>query len=187
MGRFDEAIAQVKRAIELDPLSLVINTDMGNTYMRSRRYDEAVAQLQKTVDLDPSFYYARWNLGSALAAKGDIKGAIEEYEKARSLNDDPSMLGLLARAYGMSGNKAEALKLRDQIEALSHQRYVSAYCLALVYLGLGDHDAALRWLGKSCQDHAGESLRFIKVDPLLDPLRADPRFKAIVQKVFAPK
>jgi len=70
LGRFDEAIAQLKKAIELDPLSLVINSDLGNTYYRARRYDDAIAQLRKTIDLDPGFYYAHWNLGSALAAKG---------------------------------------------------------------------------------------------------------------------
>jgi len=187
LGRFDEAIAQVKRAIELDPLSLVINTDLGGTFYRARRYDEAILQLRKTVDLDPGFYYAHWNLGSALAAKGQMSAAISEYEKARSLNDDPSMLGLLANAYAVSGNKAEALKIRDQLEAVSKQRYVSGYCFALVSLGLGDKEAALRWLEKSYQDHAGDALRFINVNPLLDSLRDDPRFRALVQKVLGPK
>src|SRR5262249_52215363 len=151
LGRFDEAIAQVKRAIELDPLSLVINSDLGNTYYRARRYDEAIAQLRKTIDLDPSFYYAHWNLGSALAAKGEIDAAIQEFKKARELNDDPSMLGLLANIYGKSGNHAEAARLQEQLETLSKQRYVSAYCFALVYLGLGDKDEALRRLEKSYQ------------------------------------
>jgi TolB-like protein/Tfp pilus assembly protein PilF len=96
LGQFDDAVAEVKRAIALDPLSLVINTDLGNTYYRARRYDEAVEQMRKTLEMDPAFYYAHWNLGSALAAKGALKPAIEEYEKARALNDDPSMLGLLA-------------------------------------------------------------------------------------------
>ena len=187
LGRFDEAIAQVKRAIELDPLSLVINTDLGGTYYRARRYDEAILQLRKTVDLDPGFYYAHWNLGSALAAKSQMSAAIAEYEKARSLNDDPSMLGLLANAYAVSGNKAEALKLRDQLEAVSRQRYVSGYCFALVSLGLGDKEAALRWLEKSYQDHAGDALRYINVNPLLDSLRDDPRFRVLVQKVLGPK
>jgi TolB-like protein/tetratricopeptide (TPR) repeat protein len=187
LGRFDEAIAQLKKAIELDPLSLVINSDLGNTCYRARRYDDAIAQLRKTIDLDPSFYYAHWNLGSALAGKGAIGPAIEEYKKARELNDDPSMLGFLANAYGNSGNKAEANKLREQLEELSKQRYVSAYCFALVYLGLGDKEQALQRLEKSYEDRAGDALRFVKVDPLLDPLRGDPRFEALVKKVITPK
>ena len=183
VGRFDEAIKEVKRGIELDPLSLVINTDVGDTYYHARRYDQAIEQMRKTLEMDPSFYYAHWHLGSALAVKGDLSAAIEEYLKARALNDDPSMLGLLAHAYGVAGNKSEAMKIRDQLEALSKQRYVSAYCFALVYLGLGDKEAALRWLEKAYQDRAGDSVRFIKVDPLLDALHGDPRFEALVEKI----
>ncbi len=184
LGRFDQAIAQVKRAIALDPLSLVINSDLGNSYYRARRYDEAIKQLRKTIDLDPDFYYAHWNLGSALKAKGDVAGAIEQYEKARALNGDPSMLGLLGNAYGAAGRKDEAIKIRDELETLSKQRYVSAYSFALVYLGLGDKDEALHRLEKSYEDRAGESLRFIRVDPLLDPLRGDPRFDALAEKII---
>jgi TolB-like protein/Tfp pilus assembly protein PilF len=187
LARFDEAIAEVKRAIELDPLSLVINTDLGTTYYRARRYDEAIEQLRKTLEMDPGFYYARWNLGSALAAKGDLDAAIGEYQQARALSDNPLMLGLLGHAYGLSGNKAEAMKIVDQLSALSKQRYVSAYSFALVYLGLGDKEEALRWLAKSYQDRAGDALRYIRVEPLLDPLRSDPRFEELVAKIFAPK
>ena len=187
LTRFDEAIAELKRAIELDPLSLVINTDLGNTYYRARRYDEAIDQMRKTLEMDPGFYYAHWNLGSALAAKGALQPAIEEYQKARALNDDPSMLGLLAHAYAVSGNKTEATKIRDQLEVISKQRYVSAYSFALVYLGLGDKEEALRWLEKAYQDRAGDALRFIRVEPLLDPLRGDPRFEALVAKIFPSK
>jgi tetratricopeptide (TPR) repeat protein len=187
LGRSDDAVREVKRAMELDPLSLVINTDMGAVYYRARRYDQAIEQLRKTIDMDPGFYYAHWNLGSALAAKGALSEAIEEYEKARALNDDPSMLGLLANAYAVSGNKPEAIKMRDQLEAISKQRYVSAYCFALTDLGLGNKDDALRHLEKAYEDHAGEALRYIKVEPLLDPLRGEPRFEALAQKVVGPK
>jgi TolB-like protein/tetratricopeptide (TPR) repeat protein len=187
LGRFDEAIREAKRGLELDPLSLPINGALGRTYYFTRRYDEAIEQLRKTAEMDPGFYYAHWNLGSALAAKGAIDAAIEEYQKARTLNDDPFVLGLLARAYGFSGNKAEAMKILDELAALSKQRYVSAYSFALVYLGLGDKEETLRWLEKSYQDRAGNDLAYIRVEPLLDPLRGDPRFEALVAKVFAPK
>jgi TolB-like protein/Flp pilus assembly protein TadD len=187
LARFDEATAEVKRAIELDPLSLVINTDLGTTYYRARRYDEAIEQLRKTLEMDPAFYYARWNLGSALAAKGDLDAAIGEYQQARALSDNPLMLGLLGHAYGLSGNKTEAMKIVDQLSALSKQRYVSAYSFALVYLGVGDKEEALRWLEKSYQDRAGDALRYVRVEPLLDPLRGNPRFEELVAKIFAPK
>ena len=169
LGRFDDAIGEGKRAVELDPLSLVINTDLGSDYYYARRYDEAIAQLHKTLEMDPGFYIAHLVLGQVLDAKGDRDAAIVECQKARALNDDPSVLGVLARAHGLSGNKMEAEKILDHLKKLSKERYVSAYSFALVYLGLGDKEEALRWLEQSYQDRAGSDIGFIRVDPLLDP------------------
>ena len=183
LGRFDHAIAEGKRAVELDPLSLIINADLGSDYYFARRYDEAIAQQRKTLELDPGFYYARFNLGEALAAKRTFDEAISEYQKARALNDDPFVLGLLGHAYASSGNKPEALKILEQLKELSRQRYVSAYSFAVVYLGLGDKEEALRWLEQSYQDRAGADIGWIRVDPLLDPLRGDPRFEALAEKI----
>lgn len=185
LGRFDQAIRELKRALELDPLSLPINGTLGRTYYFARRYEEAIEQLRKTLEMDPSFYYAHWNLGSALVANGAIGAAIEEYQKARALSDDPLVLGLLARAYASSGNTMEAEKFLNQLNELSKKRYVPAYSIALVYLGLGNKEETLRWIEKSYQDHA--NLVYFKVEPLLDQLRGDPRFEALLQKVFAPK
>src|SRR5213593_4427818 len=183
LGRFDEAIVEGERAVELDPLSLVINTDLGSDYYYARRYDEAIAQLRKTLEMDPGFYIAHLVLGQVLDAKGARDAAIVECQKARALNDDPSVLGTLGRAYGLSGNKMEAEKILDQLKKLSNERYVSAYSFALVYLGLGKKEEALRWLEQSYQDRAGSDIGFIRVDPLLDPLRGDPRFEALAEKI----
>jgi TolB-like protein/tetratricopeptide (TPR) repeat protein len=182
LGRFDDAIAEGKRAVELDPLSLIINADLGTNYLYARRYDEAIAQLRKTLEMDPGFYYAHSNLGQALEAKGALEAAIEEYQKSRSLNDDPFVLALLGHAYA-SGNKTEALKILEQLKELSKQRYVSAYSFALVYLGLGDREQALNWLEQSYRDRAGSDIGYIRVDPLVDPLRGDPRFEALAEKI----
>jgi TolB-like protein/Flp pilus assembly protein TadD len=184
LGRFDDAIAEGKRAVELDPLSLVINTDLGVNYLYARRYDQAITQLRTTVEVDPSYYFAHVNLGQALEMKGDRDAAIAEYQKARALNDDPAVLGYLARVYGISGNKTETQKILDQLKELSSQRYVSAYSFALAYLGLSDKQEALRWLEKSYQDRAGSDVGWIRVDPLLDPLRDDPRFEALAEKII---
>jgi TolB-like protein/Tfp pilus assembly protein PilF len=183
LGRFDDAIVEGKRSVELDPLSLVINTDLGSDYYYARRYDEAIAQLRKTLEMDPGFYIAHFVLGQVLDAKGARDAAIVECQKARALNDDPSVLGVLGRAYGLSGNKMEAEKILDQLKKLSQERYVSAYSFALIYLGLGDKEEALRWLEQSYQDRAGSDIGFIRVDPLLDPLRGDPRFEALAEKI----
>ena len=183
LGRFDEAIAEGKRAVELDPLSLVINADLGTDYYYARRYDEAIAQVRKTLEMDPGFYIAHLGLGQMLDAKGAHDAAIVECQKARALNDDPAVLGVLARAHGLSGNKTEAEKILDQLKELSKLRYVAAYSFALVYLGLGNKEEALRWLEQSYQDRAGSDIGYIRVDPLLDPLRGDPRFEALAQKI----
>jgi tetratricopeptide (TPR) repeat protein len=183
LGRFDEAIAEGKRAVELDPLSLVINADLGTDYYYARRYDEAIAQVRKTLEMDPGFYIAHLGLGQMLDAKGAHDAAIAECQKARALNDDPAVLGVLARAHGLSGNKTEAEKILDQLKELSKLRYVAAYSFALVYLGLGNKEEALRWLEQSYQDRAGSDIGYIRVDPLLDPLRGDPRFEALAEKI----
>ncbi|HKS04348.1 MAG TPA: tetratricopeptide repeat protein, partial [Chthoniobacterales bacterium] len=183
LGRFDDAIAEGKRAVELDPLSLVINADLGATYYFARRYDEAIAQQRKTLEMDPDFYFARLNLGEALAAKGAFADAISEFQKARALNDDPFVLALLGNAYARSGNRTEALKILDQLKELSNERYVNAYSFAILYLALDDKEEALRWLEQSFQDRAGSDVGWIRVDSLVDPLRGDPRFEAIAEKI----
>jgi len=183
LGRFDDAIVEGKRAVELDPLSLINNADLGNTYFLARRYDEAIEQVHKTLEMDPGFYSAYLTLGQALEMKGARDAAIGDYQKARALNDDSSVLGLLAHAYAFSDNKIEAGKILDQLKELSKDRYVSAYSFALIYLGLGDKEEALGWLEKSCQDRAGSDIGYIRIDPLLDPLRGDPRFEALAEKI----
>jgi TolB-like protein/Flp pilus assembly protein TadD len=184
LGRFNDAIAEGKKAVDLDPLSLVINADLGVNYCYARRYDDAIAQLRKTIEMDPGYYFAHINLAQVLEMKGARDAAIAEYQKARALNDDPSVLGYLARVYGLSGNKAEVEKIRDQLKELSKQRYVSAYSFALVYIGLGNKEEALRWLEKSYDDRAGSDVGWVRVDPLLDPLRDDPRFEVLAEKII---
>jgi TolB-like protein/Tfp pilus assembly protein PilF len=183
LGRFDDAIAEGKRAVELDPLSLVINADLGMNYHYARRYDEAIAQLRKTLEMDPGYYYAHVDLGQVFAAKRTFDQAISEYQKARALNDDPFVLGLLGHAYASSGNKREALKILEQLKEISRQRYVSMYSFAIVYLALGDEQEALRWLEQCYQDRAGADIGWIRVDALVDPLRGDPRFEALAEKI----
>jgi len=183
LGRFDEAIAEGKRAVDLDPLSLVINADLGMNYYYARRYDEAIRQLRKTLEMDPGYYYGHADLGQVFAAKRSFDEAISEYQKARALNDDPFVLGLLGHAYASSGNKTEALRVLDQLKQLSKQRYVSAYSFAIVYLALDDKQEALRWLEQSYQDRAGADIGWIRVDSLLDPLHGDPGYEALAEKI----
>ena len=187
LGRFDDAIVEGKRAIELDPLSPIINADLGQNLYCARRYDEAVAQLRKTLEIDPTFYYAHYNLGIALQLKGDMPAAIAEYTKAEQLSDDLLVPVLLASAKAQSGDKDAAVRLLSELEELSQHRYVRSYWRTLLYLSLGNRDEAIRWLEQAVADHAGLNIAVIKVDPMLDPLRGDPRFEALVQKVVGAK
>jgi TolB-like protein/class 3 adenylate cyclase/Flp pilus assembly protein TadD len=184
LGRFDEAIAEGKRSIELDPLSLINNADLGSTLMVARRYDEAIAQLQRTLALDANFYYAHWNLGEALYYKGDLAGCIRECEKARSLEEDPEALGLLAQAYIKTGRKAEGLKILAELNETARRSYVRPELFAMIYAALGDKSKAIRLLEDEYRNRDGFDLTGIKTDPRLDPLRDEPRFQELLAKVF---
>jgi eukaryotic-like serine/threonine-protein kinase len=184
-GRFDEAIAEIRRAQELDPLSLIINADLGTTYIYARRYDKAIEQLRKTIEMDPSFYYARWRLGTAYELKGSFHEAMTEYQNSRALNDDPTVLALIGRAYAASGKRDEASRTLGQLKEIARQRYVPAYAFALLYAGLGEKDQAFQWLERSYQDRAFD-MTYLKVDPLIDNLRSDPRFADLVRRVGIP-
>jgi TolB-like protein/Tfp pilus assembly protein PilF len=185
LGRFEEAIAEGKRAVELDPFSPIINADLGQNLFCARRYDEAIAQLRKTLEIDPTFYYAHYNLGMALQLKGDLPAAIAEYTQAQQLSDDLFVSVLLASAKARSGDKDAAVRLLAELEELSQHRYVSSHWRAFLYLSLGNRDEAVRWLEQAAHD--GLSMTTIKVDPWLDPLRGDPRFEVLVRKVVGPK
>jgi TolB-like protein/Tfp pilus assembly protein PilF len=187
LGEFDRAIGELKRALQLDPLSLIINADLGVSFLTARRYDDAIAQLRKTIEMDPRFYYARWNLGEALELKGHLREAFAEYKKAAELNDDPLIIALLAQAYAKLGQRDEALKTLDQLQQLATRRYVANYSFALAHIALGDKAKAIDYLEGAYRDRTGPDISGIKVDPMLDPLRGDPRFEALVQRVFAAK
>jgi TolB-like protein/Tfp pilus assembly protein PilF len=187
VGQFDRAIGEGKRAVELDPLSVIITADLGADFLVARRYDEAIEQFHKAIDLDPRFYYAHWNLAQALEMKGDLRGALAEYKKAVELDDDPFVLALLGQAYAKVGQRDEALKILAQLPQIAAHRYVPSYSFALLHMALGDKDKAIEWLERSYRDGAGLDVIFLKVDPMLDPLQKEPRFQALVQKVFAPK
>jgi TolB-like protein/Tfp pilus assembly protein PilF len=187
LGDHDKAIAELKRALQLDPLSLVINADLGVALVTARRYDKAIAQLRKAIEMDPYFYYAHYNLGKALQLNGQLEEAVTEYKKAAALNDDPLVLGLLAQGYAKLGQRDEALKTLEQLQQTATRRYVWNYTFAVVHVGFGENDKAIDVLERDYREQVDYELALLKVDPMLDPLRGDPRFEALVAKVFAPK
>jgi len=184
-GKLDHALVEVKRAYELDPVSPIIHTDVGAVYLMARRYDEAIEQLRGTVQMDPEFYWAHRFLGMALDLKGDTTGALAEFTKAFQLNDDPAGLGFIGHVQARMGHEKEARARLDQMNDAAKRRYVAPYAFALIHLALGDKDQALDWLEKAAQERGLTYFNFIKVDPFLDPLRGDPRFEALVNKVVS--
>jgi len=183
IGQSEREVAVMKRAVELDPLSLIINSNLGVAYIHADRLDEAIAQLRKTVELDGTFYYARYNLAQALELKGLIPEATAEYQKTMSMTEDPVPLGMLGRLYALHGQNDAALKILQRLRQNRAQRYTAAYGLALIYVGLGDRNEALNWLEQGYREHDGFNIGPIRVDPLLAPLQGDPRFEALAEKI----
>jgi tetratricopeptide (TPR) repeat protein len=183
VGEFDRAIAEGKRAVELDPLSLIINADLGVNFLLARRYDQAVDQLRKTLAMDPRFYSARLALGEALQLKGQLGEAMTEYQKAAEVTDDPVVLAYLAQGYAKTGQGDKAWNLLSQLEQLATERHVGPFILAMVHLALGEKEKAVDELERAYRERADPFIVGIKVEPLLDPLRGDPRFEHLVAKV----
>ncbi len=184
LGRFDEGIAQIKRAIELDPLSAPINANLGRAYSMARRYPEAIAQLRRTIELDQGFGYGHGWLGVALDLSGRRDEAVAEYQKAYELSHDFHVWYGLARAYAAGGEPDKARQLLDQLRELERQGSVWHYFFALVYAALGDRDQALSRLEQSYRAGEAGSLIYIRVDPMLDPLRGDPRFEKLANEII---
>jgi TolB-like protein/Tfp pilus assembly protein PilF len=182
LGQFDRANAELKRALDLDPLSVVINNDVGTTFWITGRYRDAIAQLRKTIEMDPRSYSAHWGLGQAFESIGDFASAIAEYEKSIQLDDDPLPLGLLGAAKAKAGNRAAAFAILNRLEAIAKLRYVPDYSFALIHLALGEKDQAMRWLESSFAKHQPD-LNWVRVDPDLRALHGDPRFEALAEKI----
>jgi tetratricopeptide (TPR) repeat protein len=182
LGRHDEAIGQLKRALDIDPLDFSAHTSLGERLYYARRYDEALEQFRKTLELDPNWPVSGY-LGWVYEEKGMYEEAISEYSKLRSLvGDSPKILSYLGRAYAGAGKRDEAQKMIAELKEQSKRRYVSAYLIAWVYARLGDKEQTLAWLEKAWQDQ-DQWLVWIKVTPMLDSVRSDPRFTELVRRV----
>jgi TolB-like protein/Tfp pilus assembly protein PilF len=187
LGHFDAAIVEGKRALELDPLSLIINADFAWAYFCGRRFDEAERQARKTLEIDPNFFRVHYYLGEVLQFKGRLAEAIPEYQKSFDLNGDPYSLGMLGQAYARNGQKDEAQKVLAELNEQAKSRYVAPYAVALVYLGLGQKERALDELESAYQRGETNYLFRLKVDPMLDDLRGNPRFDALVETIVGEK
>lgn len=188
MGRMDESQAEMKRALELDPLSLIINAIQALYYLQIKESDLAIEQARKAVEIDPHFVWSRWALGVCFRAKGMFKEAVRELEKARDyLGSGPSGLGDLGMAYGLAGEKAKALEVLSLLEEHLKSGYTVNAEIAAVYLGLGDKERSLEFLDKAAEDddetaYLRNANTFL-YEPQWDSLRPDPRFKRLMEKL----
>jgi TolB-like protein/tetratricopeptide (TPR) repeat protein len=182
-GRFDEALREMQRAQELDPLSLAKITGVGEVLHMARRDDEAIAAFRKTLEMDPNFGFGYWELGRAYTEKGMYAEAIAAFQKAIPLSgDSPDESASLGCAYAQSGRKAEARKIIDDLKEQAKKRYIAPSVIAAIYADLGEKDQGFIWLDKAYEEH-DFILVLLKVEPMFDKLRTDPRFTVLLKRV----
>ena len=187
VGQIDEAFAEARNALEFDPFSLIINIFSGWAYYYSDRYDQAIEQFQKTLDLDPDFAPAHFYLGLTYVQKAMFEKAIASFRKAKALfGDSPLMDTAVGHVYAAWGKTDELNKVLDELEKMSSRIYVPSYFRAATYADRGDQDQAFTWLEK-CYDERDMWFSFLKVDPIWNSLRPDPRFKDLLHRMKYPK
>ena len=185
-GRFPEALREIQSAQKLDPLNLVINTDVGTTYYWGGQYERAIEEQRKALELDPDFFLAHVYLGFSYLRKNLPEDAIREFGIAgRLAPDEPDAIALRGYACGVAGRGSEAEKALAELAALSKRRYVSAFPIAWVYVGLGNKDRAFEWLEKAYGERACR-LVYLNVERAFDPLRSDPRFVDLLRRMKFP-
>ena len=185
-GRRDEALAESTRALELDPLSPIINVHLAWHYLYTRQYDRALDQLTKTLELEPDYALAHWYRGLAYEQKKMYPEALREMARTRQLlPENPAVRSDVGHVYAVSGNRSEAERVIAELGEETARRYVNPYEVALIYVGLGKPDQAFEWLEKAFGGRS-DQLIYLTVDPRLDALRSDPRFADLVRRVGIP-
>jgi adenylate cyclase len=183
VGRHTEAIEQLQRARELDPLSPVVASTLGrHGYFFARQFDRAGEELRKVTRSDPEFWIGHNWLGWVYTMKGQWPEAVEQFTITRQLDQCAETLVGLGYVFGLSGNSNEARQTLAELKALRQERYVQPVNIALVHAGLGEKDEALAWLDQACEEHA-QWFSEVKVDPAFDPLRSDARFADLLKRV----
>jgi len=183
MGRFDEALAEYIRALELDPISLPINTSLGRNFQVARQYNQAIEQCKKALEIDSNFPWAHCVLAQAYLQKSMFEEAISEFQKAANLSDwSVEYLSQLAHAYAVSGNRNKALKIIEELNRCSKESYVSEFRIALIYTGLGEKDKVFECLEKAHKERNADLVE-LRVEPRFNSLRSDPRFRALLKKM----
>jgi TolB-like protein/DNA-binding winged helix-turn-helix (wHTH) protein/Tfp pilus assembly protein PilF len=181
-GRFDEAFAEIERARQLDPLSLIIATDRGEILYLSRDYDRAIAQVRSVLDMARDFLQAHYILVFSLVQKGRFAEALADVETWGRLDETPWNVMMQAYIHGRAGQRAQARQALERLEQLHRRRPLDPGPLLLAHVGLGNKTAAFDWLEKAYAERS-TALTSLEVNPIYDPLRDDPRFQAFMRRI----
>lgn len=183
-GQIDKALEEQTRAYELDPLNIVANYGVGQMNVAARRYDDAIEAFEKTLSMDQNFVPAYGGLGKTYLLRSKYVDALRELDKALELSkrNDPYLLAIMGITYAKSGNRIEAEKILKELLELSQQRHVQPVWIAALYMGLDQKDQAFEWLDKAYRERSTE-LVSLKIDPLWDDLRPDPRYPELLKKI----
>ena len=186
VGRSSESLAESLRALELDPLSLVLNAHLAWHYLYARQYDQAIQQCQKTSELDRNYPETADFRGLAYEQKSMYQEAVTELQTAINLSGgSPHMKAELGHAYAIAGETTQALDILNELKRGSTETHISSYDIAVIHVGLGRKERALEALENAYQERS-EWLRYVRVDPRLDPLRGDPRFEKLADQIVPP-
>jgi len=181
LGRFDEAITEMRKAENLDPLSLIINADLAELLGLAHSYDDSIRQSLKTIEMDPNFALAHNQLAQAYLQEHMYAEAVAELQKAVGLSgDSPTCIANLARAYVASGKRSEAVKLLEVLKRRSSTSYSNASEIAMIYASMGDNDQAMNWLEKGFEERFNPG---VLLRPGFDPLRSDRRFQNLLHRI----
>lgn len=184
MGQHEKAIRACLQAQRVDPLSLFAGVSLGWAYYFARQYDRAVEQDRKALDMDPQFTFAHWNLGMVCAQQNNLDEAVQAFQQAYTHSGGGlTFKAHLGHALALAGRRDEAERIINELKELAQEeRYVSSYYFAMIYLGLGETHQAFACLERAYEERSG-FMTFIKVEPMLDPLRSDPRFTDLERRI----
>jgi TolB-like protein/DNA-binding winged helix-turn-helix (wHTH) protein/Tfp pilus assembly protein PilF len=186
MGRSEEAIAEAKKGLEVDPLSVLSQSNLGWIYWTAGDSEKAITQFQKILEIAPDSPDAHQGLGIVYASENRLAEAVAELQKAVTASEDYAwIIADLGYVYAAAGKREEAYKVLKDLTRISKRKYVSAYLVATVYAGLGEKELAFRWLTKALEERS-DLLVSLKTDPHFSSLRPDPRFQALLQRVGLP-
>ena len=185
-GLHPQGIREKTRALAIDPLSVVIRTDLARMFYFARHYDQSLEQYRAALDMDPNFGFARLWLAHVYQQKGLFEEAISELKMGlRQSNNSPYALAKLGHGYAVAGHGDEARAVLNQLKDISKQRYVSPYDIAIIHVGLGENNDAFVWLEQAFE-HRSHWLGYLNVEPQLDAFRSDQRFQKLLRRVGLP-